>query len=131
MLKPSGVLQWYAYIHAHAVFAGDQRTIGEARILERVRNDERLVSLDRMSAEGNVARGLNRIGALPRLEPLPVPIDEGDDGGRHAEGEPHQARDAVEGFLGRGIEDVVSVKRRDALVFPVDHTFGHGHAALM
>ena len=93
--------------------AAHERTFGETRIGQRVRHDQRLGAHDRVRAERDVARRLRRRDALPRLEPLPILIDQGDDRHRHLQHGLDQARDALECLFRPRIEDLVAMQRGD------------------
>ena len=50
--------------------AGDQRIIGEALVARGVGHDEQIRLVNRVAAEGNVARCFSGVEPDPRLEPL-------------------------------------------------------------
>ena len=103
-------VQLHARIKADERRAGHDRVVREARVAGGVRDDQRGVGEDRVAAEGHVARGVLRRKAAARLEPLDVAADQGDQRGRHIQQLGGHARDAVEGFLGTGAEQVGRVQ---------------------
>src|SRR5689334_18296848 len=71
--------------------AGDERVVGEARIEPGVRDDERVVAVNRVGTERRLPRRLANVDAARGLEPLPLLVDEGHQRHRHVEGPPGQA----------------------------------------
>ncbi len=67
-----------------------------------------------MGTERHIARRLGDIDALARLEPLAVHVDQRHQGHRHREQHTGQPGNAVEGFLGRGIENVQALEETQA-----------------
>ena len=84
----------------------NQGIVGEARIEHRVFDDEHVVGQDRVVAERDLARGAILTQSAFGLEPLPVLLDERDEGDRHGEEFAGEAADGVELRLGLGTEDV-------------------------
>src|SRR6266550_8171814 len=76
-----------------------ERILRESRIERRVLDDERFDTRDRVTAEGQLPRAVGDRKTLPRLEPLPVTLDEGYSGKRHLEHALRHAADFVEALL--------------------------------
>ncbi len=106
-----------ARVKSHVRLADDHRMVPSDGMKMRVGNDERLLAVDRILTEGDVAMGFRRAKAVPRLEPLAVAVDEGDIGDGHLEEFGGQARDAVETVLGRGIEKLQGTQIIEAFRF--------------
>ena len=79
-----------------------------------------------MGAEGDVATGLGGVQPAAREKPLPFAIDQRDDGDRHLEHARRQPREPVEALVGRLVEHVQVVQRREALLLPRMLGGGHG-----
>ena len=84
-------------------------------------------SSSRAWAQIETSSGNSRVPMPLGLEPLPGHRDEVDDGNRRRERFGRQAGDVVEEGLGRRIENVIAVQRRDALVFGPNRTGGSGY----
>src|SRR5688572_15807024 len=69
-----------ASVKADVRVVRDQRAVSKSPILERVGDDEEAWMLDGMSTERDAARGLRQRDPYSRLEPLPVLIDQCDQG---------------------------------------------------
>ena len=67
-----------------------------------------------MGTERHIACGFGNLHALARLEPLAVHVDQRHQGHGHIKQHTGQTGDAVEGFLGRGIEDVQALEETQA-----------------
>jgi hypothetical protein len=80
--------------------------IASDRMNARVGHDDRLVLVDCVLAEGNVAAGLDRTLPDAGFEPLPLGLDKGEVNGGNLEKRGGEAGDPVEAFLGRGIEKI-------------------------
>lgn len=94
-----------ACVEANAGLAGDERVVVETIVVERVLDDHRVVREQRMRAERHVARSLRGVEPRMTLEPLAVLVDEAHDSDRHVEQPAREARDAVEAFFGRRVEN--------------------------
>ncbi len=70
-----------------------------------------------MRTECGVTRRLFKIQADARLEPLPITIDERNKRDRDVECATGDARNSVETFFGRSVEDIEAMKRSEALSF--------------
>src|SRR5882762_7461902 len=81
-----------------------KRVLGEPRIEHRVFNDEYFGAIDRVAAEGQVARAVADGEPLRRFEPLALALDEGDAGEGRAKHLLRHATDLVEPLFGRGID---------------------------
>ena len=57
--------QWQARVEARERLAGDLRVVGESLVLQRIRDDQRLVFQDRPPAERGLATALASIQAHP------------------------------------------------------------------
>ncbi len=95
-----------ACIEADPGLPDHERVLDEAGVLAGVRHDEDLAVEDRVAAERDVARRLLEVEADARLEPLPVGVDEADQGDRGAADRGRERRQVVEGLLGTRVEDV-------------------------
>lgn len=65
---------------------------------------------DRMCAERNFARSLGRLQAEARLKPLPLVVDQADQGHRHAANLGSEGDDILELFLRCGVENLIPVE---------------------
>ena len=81
--------------------------------MARVRDDEDVAVLDRVRAERDGACGFGHRDADPRLEPLPVGVDQRDERHRRAADVRGEHREVVEAALRLGIEDLIPVQRRE------------------
>ena len=104
-----------AGVEADPRISRHERVGGEAGVRGGVRNDEDVPAEDRVRAERHFARRLGARGADPRLEPLPLGVDQGHRRhGRPADlrGEP---REIVERLLGRSVENGVAAEGLEPL----------------
>ena len=98
--------------------AGDEGVFAKAVVLAGVRDLEDASGLlDRMGAERHRPFGLPEADAPFRFEPLPVLVDEGDEGHRRATDLRGEQGQIVECRLGLGVEDAVAAKGRQAGLF--------------
>ena len=79
--------------------------VEKSLVLAGVGNDERQVRKNGVRAKREVPRRFGGGDPLPRLEPLPILIDESDHRNGNSEDPLRHARDAVESFLGRRVEN--------------------------
>ncbi|MNM71299.1 hypothetical protein D3C81_829600 [compost metagenome] len=92
-------------IVAHPGPGGDQRVVGEARILPRIRNLQQRVLFDGVRTERDGARRFADIAqADAGFEPLPLLGNDGDQADGHAGGGARGGDDGIEHRLGRRIE---------------------------
>jgi hypothetical protein len=100
-----------AGVEAHVGVAGHHRVVEEALVGERVVHDEQVVRvMDRMRTERHVARGLLRVHAVARLEPLALAIDQADRAHRRAADRRGDFDEVVVGLLRHGVEDAIAVE---------------------
>jgi len=88
-----------------------ERVVAEALVAQRIRDDEELTLHDGVGAEGDAAGGFPGRDAHPRLEPLPVGVDEADHRHRRPADLRRQQRQVVERLLRLGIENPVPAER--------------------
>jgi len=60
--------------------------------------------VDRVRAECDIARRFAGLESVPRLEPLPVAVDQADQPDRHAADAERDAGEVLVGLFGRGVE---------------------------
>lgn len=112
-----------ASIEAYERRVGDEGVVAKARIVQRVADDQGRCFGDCVSAERGVARCLvDEVCALKSLEPLSVAIDERDEADRRVADGRDDAGEVVEAALRCGVEELVAVEGREALLF----VFGEG-----
>ena len=105
---------------------GDEGVVPEALVLACIGHLHDPWLLDGVSAKGDGALRLsNAVEAAPRLEPLTVFVDEGDQGDWRITDVRGQEGEVVEGFLRVGIENAIAPEGGQAGLF-VDW----GHADL-
>ncbi len=122
--------QRHAGVGADLRFAGDQRVVAEALVGTRIRHDQRTGFEDRVGAEREVARRLRRIQSPPRLEPLPMRVDQADQRDRRTAELRGERRKVIEPRFGIGVEDLVGLQRAEALLLVGRRGCGdHGGAA--
>jgi hypothetical protein len=92
---------------------GHQRIVAKSRITACVEHDKGLVLPDSVIAEGDVAASFRHVQADAGFEPLPVRVDEGYEGDRDVERQSRKARQAVENFLRRRVENLEASERCD------------------
>ena len=115
-----GIEQRRARVEADAGCAGDVRVVAEARVRARVRHHHGFVGLqDGVRAERGIARRLRILDAQPGLEPLAVGVDQRHRRHQHPADRGGDRDQVVEGGLRRGIQDVVTLQRAQALGFVV------------
>jgi hypothetical protein len=102
---PVGAMHGMARVETDVRLVRHERVVGKPRILAGILDDECGLFEDRVTAERELAARLARLQPLARFEPLPVPIHEAHERDRDIEQPARQARDAVEAFLGVGVED--------------------------
>ena len=88
-----------------AGFVFDQRIIREARVAQGIGHDHRRIAQNRVPTKGNAARRLGHVESLARLEPLPLRIDQRNQGDGDIKKMRRDSGDPVEAFLGRGTEN--------------------------
>lgn len=104
--------------------------VAEAGVGPRVRHDGRLLVGEGVAAEREGAWRLREGDPVARLEPLAVPVEERDE----REGRAHDAgREAVEGLLGRAVQDAVPADGCEAGLLVErsrgEHGAGAGHSS--
>ena len=115
--NPSEVMSGCARVEPDVRRTGHLWISNEPRVNDRIRNDQRLVLLNRVSAERDVAIDIRCIDVHPDagFEPLTMRVNETHQRDRHAEKSGGQSCDSVEASLGRGIQDCVAPKRLQTL----------------
>ncbi len=116
-------------VKADERIARDQRVAGEARVRAGVFDHHDIGLPDGVVAEGEVARRAADIDAHPGLEPLPVAVDEADQGNGHAQDLGSQLRQVIEGLFGGGVENTVASQGRQPAFLVIVRAFrqgGHG-----
>jgi hypothetical protein len=96
-----------------------KRVVRKTPVAGEVFDDHHLVLCDDVPADGDIARGLPRLGEIfgqadLRFEKLPIPIDERDERDRHLEDAREFCGDAVEDRLGFRIEQIQFSERGEA-----------------
>ncbi len=91
----------------------DERAVAEARVEPGVRHDMHRIPLDRVVAEALLTGKIARDRRARRLQPLPVGVDEPDEGRLDAEQPPGRAAHRLEMRLLRRIHDREGVQGRD------------------
>ena len=81
-LWPSGVIRGAPRVKANVQLPGHDRIIEKTRVQRRIRHHHDLIAEDRVRAERNRPRRLRRLHPAAGLEPLPVRIDQRDEGDR-------------------------------------------------
>ncbi len=115
-------------VEAHLGRPGHERVVLKACVLAHVLDHGDVFRVeDGVRAEGHFARCFTGVHADARLEPLPVAVDQRDQGHGGAADHLSQGRDVVKGLLGQGVEDAQSVQTGQAL-FLVDGMDGDRHA---
>ena len=104
-------LEQRAGIEAQVRNAGDQRIVGEAPVLQRIRHDEEAGLQDGMGADRRGPRRFANPEPDLGLEPLPLLVDQVDDGDRRATDRAHDLDDRIELLLARRVEDSVGLQR--------------------
>ncbi len=105
-----------ARVEADAGMAEHEGIVAEALVAQGVGNDEQVVAVERVGAEGGVAVGFAQVEAVAGLEPLPVTVDEADEDDGRAERGGGGAGDVVEGGLGRRVEQLQPPQQSQALM---------------
>ena len=106
-----------AGVEAHVHHAGHQRVIRETGVPRRVPHHQRRARMQGVSAERLVPRRLAGVEANPRLEPLPVLVDQADERHRRAAKLRRQRGEVVEALFRLGIEDTVRPQGLQTLGF--------------
>lgn len=115
-----GVEHRRARVEADAGGAGDVGVVAEAVVRPRVGHHHGFVGLqDGVRAERGIARRLRSLDAQPGLEPLAVGVDQRHRRHRRPADRGSDRDQVVEGGLRRGIQDVVTLQRAQALGFVV------------
>src|SRR5262249_49788406 len=96
--------QRHARVKSNVGIAGDERVVGEAWVLVRVRHDERVPVVDAVAAERKIAIRSRLRHADTGLEPLAVRVHERDERNLGAADVGREARDLVERRLGLGVD---------------------------
>ena len=104
-------------VEADGRLAGDERVVGEARVLRRVEHDQHFGRVERVGAEGDLAVGLPHVQAVAGFEPLALGVHQTDEGNRRTQQGAGELGDAVEGGFGEGVEDVVALERGESRGF--------------
>ena len=99
------VAQRRAGVEAHARPAVDERRVGEAAVVARVADDEQIVALDGVVAEGDRARQRAAREARDRLGPPAALVDEADGGDRRVEALARDRHQLVERALAWAADD--------------------------
>ena len=116
-------VQRNSHIGAQVPRPAHQQTVRKARVQGGIEDHERLALQHDLAAKPGMARGLAHVEADPRLEPDTMFVDQRDQQQRHPKGGCRQARDGVEGFGRRGVEQSQSVQARQALRLIGGHAF--------
>ena len=121
-------MQRRAGVEADIGIGLDQRIVGEARVLGRVRNMKDARLQDGVAAKRDRARCFGSVQSMARLEPLAVCINQRDHRHAHAEELRGNPRDAVEPLIGRSVEQVQPAQscKPSRLVFG-NCRFKHGY----
>ena len=106
-----------ASVEAEMRLPDDEGIVAEALVLRQVGGDQDLVALDRVPAEGELARNAVDVDTAFRLEPDPVPVDQADEGDRHRKKVASRLADRVEVAFGAGVEDPQPIERFETLRF--------------
>jgi hypothetical protein len=91
--------------------------VGKPLVSMSIRNHERLIECDHVTAERDVARGRGCVEPVPRLEPLAVAIHQRDERDRHPHDVRSQAREVIERRLRSRVEDLILIQRCEPSAF--------------
>ena len=114
---PRGRDQGRPRVHVDVRVAGDHGVVVKPGVFLRVLNEERRVTADRPGAERVLPGGLAVGQSDHRLAPLPVLIDEVEDGDRGAQDAGSEAGNAVERLFLFRVEDVIARQVKQARSF--------------
>ena len=85
-----------------------QWTSSESLVFQGVRDDQQAGLEDRVSAERHVSRDFRHVPADPRLEPLPVQVNEANQGDRSSADVSSKTGEIVESLFRRRVEDRIA-----------------------
>jgi len=114
---PVQAVQRLAGVETHTRFTDDMGKILEPLVEQSVAYNQQIIERDGMAAHRDVAWGFANSDADPRLEPLPVVVDQRHQRDRHAEGGRCEAGETVETLFLRGVEDTQRMQGIEALFF--------------
>ncbi len=107
---PVGVGEGVPGVKANARLVGHQWIGGKAVVTGRVRHDECLGAQNRVCAECELTRGLGGVESNPRLEPLPVAVDQAHQSDGRLADPCSQLGEIVEVGLRRGVQHAIGAQ---------------------
>jgi hypothetical protein len=125
--KPIFVDQWRAGVEADVRFPEHQGTFAEARILQRIWNDEKVALLNGVSADRTLARCLVDLHPHSGFEPLPVVVHQG----KHGHGRSADVRRKDDQIIKRlfrfTVKNGIAIQRSDSSGFHRSNRSSHEH----
>lgn len=85
---------------------GNERVVVEPHIERCIGNHQDAIGADGVAAKRGVPRPLGKCQAVARLEPLPVLVDQADQGDGHIKHAFYQPGETIETLLGGGVQEV-------------------------